>query len=115
VVVVVVWCDPHLRPAGLGRLGAALEDGDTGAQPVSPRTALLRCHSGYSRPQDVRHALYFLYPKISQPGDFFGRDQSPNLLGTERTGPDLSQEAGWHPDDCSVRTSTTRGSSTRCR
>src|SRR5207237_8144118 len=43
--------------------------------------------------------LYFLYPKISQPGDFYGSDQSPNLLGTERTGPDLSQEAGWHPDD----------------
>jgi mono/diheme cytochrome c family protein len=57
------------------------------------------CHSGYSRPQDVRHALYFLYPKVSQPGDFWGSDQSPNLLGTERTGPDLSQEAGWHPDD----------------
>ena len=57
------------------------------------------CHSGYSRPQDVRAALYFLYPKVSQPGDFYGSDQSPNLLGTERTGPDLSQESGWHPDD----------------
>src|SRR5882762_10168110 len=57
------------------------------------------CHSGYSRPQDVRQALYFLYPKVSQPGDFYGSDQSPNLLGTERTGPDLSQESGWHPDD----------------
>ncbi len=57
------------------------------------------CHSGYSRPQDVREALYFLYPKVSQPGDFYGSDQSPNILGTERTGPDLSQESGWHPDD----------------
>ena len=57
------------------------------------------CHSGYSRPQDVRHSLYFLYPKVSQPGDFYGSDQTPNLLGTERTGPDLSQESGWHPDD----------------
>ena len=38
-------------------------------------------------------------PKVSQPGDFYGSDQSPNLLGTERTGPDLSQESGWHPDD----------------
>jgi cytochrome c oxidase cbb3-type subunit 2 len=47
----------------------------------------------------VREALYFLYPKVSQPGDFYGSDQSPNLLGTERTGPDLSQESGWHPDD----------------
>jgi mono/diheme cytochrome c family protein len=57
------------------------------------------CHSGYSRPQDVRYALYFLYPKVSAPGDFYGSDQTPNLLGTERTGPDLSQESGWHPDD----------------
>jgi cbb3-type cytochrome oxidase cytochrome c subunit len=57
------------------------------------------CHSGYSRPQDVRQSLYFLYPKVSQPGDFYGSDQSPNLLGTERTGPDLSQESGWHPND----------------
>src|SRR6266496_508182 len=57
------------------------------------------CHSGYSRPQDVRYALYFLYPKVSQPGDFYGSDQTPNLLGTERTGPDLSQESGWHPGD----------------
>ena len=47
----------------------------------------------------MREALYFLYPKVSQPGDFYGSDQSPNLLGTERTGPDLSQESGWHPDD----------------
>src|SRR3989440_5513724 len=57
------------------------------------------CHSGYTRPRDVRQSLYFLYPKVSQPGDFFGSDQSPNLLGTERTGPDLSQESGWHPND----------------
>ena len=57
------------------------------------------CHSGYVRPQDVRESLYFLYPKVSQPGDFYGSDQSPNLLGTERTGPDLSQESGWHPND----------------
>ena len=50
----------------------------------------------------MREALYFLYPKISQPGDFWGSDQSPNLLGTERTGPDLSQESGWHPYDWQV-------------
>ena len=57
------------------------------------------CHSGYSRPQDVRYQNNYLYPKVSLPGDFFGSDEAPNLLGTERTGPDLSQEGGWHPDD----------------
>ena len=45
----------------------------------------------------MRAGLYFLYPKVSEPGDFYGSDQTPNLLGTER--PDLSQESGWHPDD----------------
>ena len=51
----------------------------------------------------MREALYFLYPKVSQPGDFYGSDQSPNLLGTERTGPDLSQESGWHPGRLAAR------------
>jgi cytochrome c oxidase cbb3-type subunit II len=57
------------------------------------------CHSGFSRPQDVRAGLYYLYPKVSLPGDFYGTDQTPNLLGTERTGPDLTNEGGFHPDD----------------
>src|SRR6266576_2005506 len=36
---------------------------------------------------------------ITPLGAFHGSAQTPNLLGTERTGPDLSQESGWHPDD----------------
>ena len=56
------------------------------------------CHSGYTRPQDEFQAFYYLYPRISEPGDYYGISQSPNILGTERTGPDLSQEAGNHPD-----------------
>ena len=56
------------------------------------------CHSGYTRPQDVFQGLYYLYPRVSDPGDYYGVSQSPNVLGTERTGPDLSQEAGNHPD-----------------
>lgn len=59
----------------------------------------LYCHSGYTRPQDVREGLYYLYPRISLPGDFATTDESPNTWGTARIGPDLSQEAGWHPDD----------------
>lgn len=57
------------------------------------------CHSGFSRPQDVAEGLYYLYPRVAEPGDFSGANQSPNVLGTERTGPDLSQEGGMHPDD----------------
>jgi cytochrome c oxidase cbb3-type subunit II len=57
------------------------------------------CHSGYTRPQDVREGLYYLYPRVSLPGDFATSDESPNNFGTARIGPDLSQESGWHPDD----------------
>jgi cbb3-type cytochrome c oxidase subunit II len=57
------------------------------------------CHSGYTRPQDVRVGLYYLYSRLSLPGDFATTDSSPNTFGTARIGPDLSQEAGWHPDD----------------
>lgn len=56
------------------------------------------CHSGYSRPQDVYEGLYYLYPRVSEPGDFHGVNQSPNVLAVHRTGPDLSQEGGQHPD-----------------
>ncbi len=59
----------------------------------------LYCHSGYTRPQDVRAGLMYLYPRISLPGDFVTNDASPNLFGTARIGPDLSQESGFHPDD----------------
>src|SRR5439155_702501 len=69
---------------------APLSDGAVKGRNLFASNDCYVCHSGYSRPQDVREALYFLYPKVSQPGDFYGSDQSPNLLGTERTGPDLS-------------------------
>ena len=90
--------DPHVRPAGSADW-APLTDTAVKGRNLFAQNGCYVCHSGYSRPQDVREALYFLYPKVSQPGDFYGSDQSPNLLGTERTGPDLSQESGWHPDD----------------
>jgi len=35
--------------------------------------------------------------RIADAGDYIGR--GPIILGTERTGPDLSQEGGEHPDD----------------
>lgn len=57
------------------------------------------CHSGFVRPQDVAAGLYYLYPRIAEPGDYVAPDQSPNTFGTERTGPDLSNSGGFHPDD----------------
>jgi len=51
------------------------------------------CHSQYVRPQDWGAGA----ERIAAAGDYQG--QSPHLLGSERTGPDLSQEAGEHPND----------------
>jgi cbb3-type cytochrome oxidase cytochrome c subunit len=99
VVFVVVWLPTHtFDPPASGDWAPLSDQAHTGRNIFASNNCFV-CHSGYSRPQDVRQAQYFLYPKVSQPGDFYGSDQSPNLLGTERTGPDLSQESGWHPDD----------------
>ncbi len=99
VLAVVVWLPIHtFDPPPSGDWAPLSSQAHAGRDLFAQNNCYV-CHSGYSRPQDVRQQLYFLYPKISQPGDFYGSDQSPNLLGTERTGPDLSQEGGWHPDD----------------
>ncbi len=99
VVFVVVWLPVHTFDPPASADWAPLSKEAVKGRNLFASNGCYVCHSGYSRPQDVRYSLYFLYPKVSEPGDFFGSDQSPNLLGTERTGPDLSQEAGWHPDD----------------
>ncbi len=57
------------------------------------------CHSGFVRPQDYAVGQYYLYPRIAEPGDYVAPGESPNLFGTERTGPDLSESGGFHPDD----------------
>jgi cytochrome c oxidase cbb3-type subunit 2 len=51
------------------------------------------CHSQYIRPQDWGLGA----ERIAQSGDYY--NQRPVLLGSERTGPDLSEEGGEHPDD----------------
>jgi cbb3-type cytochrome oxidase cytochrome c subunit/mono/diheme cytochrome c family protein len=99
VVAIVVWLPIHTFDPPPSGDWAPLGKQALAGRHLFAENGCYVCHSGYSRPQDVRQGLYFLYPKVSQPGDYWGSDQSPNLLGTERTGPDLSQESGWHPDD----------------
>ncbi len=99
VVFIVVWLPIHTFDPPPSEDWAPLSSAAVKGRNLFAQNGCYVCHSGYVRPQDVRESLYFLYPKVSQPGDFYGSDQSPNLLGTERTGPDLSQESGWHPDD----------------
>jgi cytochrome c oxidase cbb3-type subunit II len=54
------------------------------------------CHSRFIRVMDWDLGA----ERISQSGDYVGEIAS--ILGTERTGPDLSQEGGEHPDDWHV-------------
>lgn len=58
------------------------------------------CHSQYVRPQDWTAAGGAKAFRVAQAGDYVY--QKTMLLGTERTGPDLSQEGGVHPDDWHV-------------
>ena len=51
------------------------------------------CHSLFVRTGDWDIGS----ERIAQSGDYAG--QEPAILGTERTGPDLSQQGGEHPDD----------------
>ena len=94
VVFVVVWLPIHTFDPPPSADWAPLSKEALKGRNLFASNGCYVCHSGYSRPQDVRYAAYFLYPKVSQPGDFYGSDQSPNLFGTERTRPDLSQDAG---------------------
>lgn len=56
------------------------------------------CHSQYLRPQDWTGVASFrTVGRIAQAGDYYFL-QTPQL-GTERTGPDLSQEGGAHTDE----------------
>jgi len=54
------------------------------------------CHSQYVRTLDWGLGAQ----RIAQAGDYVG--DAPHLLGSERTGPDLSQQGGEHPDDWHV-------------
>jgi cytochrome c oxidase cbb3-type subunit 2 len=51
------------------------------------------CHSQYIRIMDWGLGA----ERIAESGDYV--DERPAILGTERTGPDLSQAGGEHPDD----------------
>ncbi|MCK9296254.1 MAG: cbb3-type cytochrome c oxidase subunit II [Desulfobulbaceae bacterium] len=51
------------------------------------------CHSQFIRVMDWDLGA----ERIAQAGDYV--DRGPDLMGSKRTGPDLSQEGGEHPDD----------------
>lgn len=78
---------------------APLSDSASSGRGVFLSNGCVYCHSGFVRPQDVREGLFYLYNRESLPGDYSTSDEAPNIFGTSRTGPDLTQEGGVHPDD----------------
>jgi len=83
----------HDAPSDAWRRGTALEE--AGRQRYIANGCTY-CHSQYVRLQDWGEGA----ERFAQSGDYFL--QSPPLLGSERTGPDLSEEGGEHGDDWHV-------------
>lgn len=60
------------------------------------KNGCIACHSQYVRPTDWDYSGL----RVSQRGDYIY--DRPHLLGSERTGPDISQEGGQHTDDWQI-------------
>ena len=92
VVKIPQWTMSHV-PSESWR---ALTDEELRGREIYIKNGCIYCHSQYVRPQDWGLGAQ----RIAQAGDYAG--QLPPLLGSQRTGPDLSQEGGEHPDDWHV-------------
>ncbi len=79
-----------IRPSAIARRLTPLE---ARGRILYIRNGCIGCHTQYVRPSDWGLSAL----RVSQPGDYV-YDQ-PHLLGSERTGPDLSQEGGQHTND----------------
>lgn len=90
IAVILPWATISERPSDVFRPRTALEE--------EGRTLYVRNGCTYCHTQFVRNIDWDLgAERIAQSGDYV--TEQPHLLGTERTGPDLSQEGGEHPDD----------------
>lgn len=90
IVIILPWTTISDRPSDIFRERTALEDK---GRELYVKNGCTYCHTQFVRVIDWGIGA----ERIAQSGDYV-REQ-PHLLGTERTGPDLSQEGGEHPDD----------------
>ena len=93
VAVILPWATISEKPSTIFRPRTALEEE---GRKVYIANGCTYCHTQFVRNIDWDLGA----ERIAQSGDYV-REQ-PHLLGTERTGPDLSQEGGEHPDDWHV-------------
>jgi cytochrome c oxidase cbb3-type subunit 2/cytochrome c oxidase cbb3-type subunit I/II len=92
VVVVPTYTIPD-RPSEIWRPLTPLEER---GQKLFIANGCTYCHSQYIRPMDWDIGS----ERIAKSEDYYR--MTPHLLGSERTGPDLSQEGGEHSDDWQI-------------
>jgi cbb3-type cytochrome c oxidase subunit II len=93
VVFVVVFMPYATRVEKPSEIFRTRSDAETAGRALYMANGCVYCHS-----QSIRTIDWDLgAERIAQAGDYVA--DRPILLGSERTGPDLSQEGGEHPDD----------------
>jgi cytochrome c oxidase cbb3-type subunit II len=90
IVVLVPTYQAQMTPSEIVRHRTTLEEE---GRLIYIEDGCTYCHSQYIRPQDWDLGA----DRIAQEGDYV--NDEPILLGSIRTGPDLSQAGGMHPDD----------------
>ncbi len=90
IAVILPWATISEKPSDIFRPRTALEEE---GRKIYIANGCTYCHTQFVRNIDWGLGA----ERIAQSGDYV--QEQPHLLGSERTGPDLSQEGGEHPDD----------------
>lgn len=90
IAVLLPWATMGEKPSEIHRARTALEEE---GRLVYVNNGCMYCHTQFVRSIDWDLGG----ERVAQAGDYV--QDRPNLVGTERTGPDLSQAGGEHPDD----------------
>jgi cbb3-type cytochrome c oxidase subunit II len=93
IAVVVPWATIPDKPSDIFRPRTPLEEE---GRSIYIANGCTYCHTQFTRNIDWGTGA----TRVAQAGDY--AEEQPHLLGAERTGPDLSQEGGEHPDDWHV-------------
>jgi cytochrome c oxidase cbb3-type subunit II len=93
LVVFLPWFTISEKPSEIHRVRTLVEEQ---GRAVYIQNGCTYCHTQFIRNIDWDLGA----ERIAQSGDYVA--EQPHLLGSERTGPDLSQEGGEHPDDWHV-------------
>lgn len=90
VLVIMPMITLHVEPSEIWR---PMTDEEQEGYKLYVQNGCSYCHTQFIRVMDWGVGA----ERIAKAGDYV--DRSPVLMGTKRTGPDLSQEGGEHPDD----------------